>query len=115
MNSPMDVVDKGTVAASDGSTTTRGAWGDRDEGSEVKGMVVDVTEQKIVPVERVTDETGGDHVPISGDKTNNNSNNNGPFDGFLLKGMSIRPGRKGTDIISPALAQVYRGKGKESS
>ena len=59
------------------------------------------THKWVLPVERVTDETGGDHVPISGDKTNNNSNNNGPFDGFLLKGMSTRPGRKGADIVPP--------------
>ena len=39
----------------------------------------------------------------------------GNHDGCILAGTAKRPGRKGTGVIPPTPAQVYHGRGKDST
>ena len=69
-------------------------------------------DRKIYRAKRVIDDTGGDTETEKNDGTQFEIGNH---DGFILAGMSKRPGRKGTGVIPPAPTQVYHGRGRDST
>ena len=95
----------GNTTAQNGNTATRRVWGDKEEGSEDKGMKIGVTGRKIYRAKRVIDETGGDNVTETGEGLDVDNPEN--QDGFILAGTSKRPDKKRTCVVPPAPAQVY--------
>ena len=70
-----------------------------------------MTGRKLYQAKRVIDETGGGSE-TEGDGTHHKVDGH---DGFILAGSAKRPERKGTGAVPPAPAQVYHGRGKDSS
>ena len=57
----------GNTTAQIGNTATRRGWGDRDEGSEDRGVKIGMTGRTIYRAKRVIDETGGDNATKTGE------------------------------------------------